>query len=164
MLILFGSVMFLVCLAPLTRFFDAIDISFTVEPGDIYGEYLPGAPTAYWTKGHSFYGKSVLIGEVIVEGDGIYLTGKYNNTEHLKDIFIKWGYSFTIDPASDFYVFTFDNTQGYNENSVKFKLIEKWLGPALIGSVPIFFIGTSGFFVFLSGVIRLILKLIWKEK
>jgi len=63
-----------------------------------------------------------LKGEVVVEGEGIYLTVNFYNAEHLKGIYVEEQYSFTIDPADDLYVFTFDNTEGQSESLMRFRL------------------------------------------
>jgi len=77
--------------------------------------------------------RSVLQGEVVVEGEGIYPTVNGYNTQPPKNLFIKERYSFVIDPAEDLYTFTFDNAQGQIESSVEFRPWKVWTRLLAIG-------------------------------
>lgn len=148
---LLGLALLLICLVPITSVEEVINTSFTISPGAKYGPNDPG--TGHHTRIHFLLDKSVLKGEVIVEGEGIYLTVNFYNTDHLNGIYVEGQYSFTIDPADDLYVFFFDNTEGHIESLVRFRLEEIWTGPVAIGSPPFFFAGLIGFFLFLAGLI-----------
>jgi len=152
---LLGLAVLLVCLVPTTSVEEVINNSFTVSPGAKYGPNDRG--TNYHTRIHFILDKSVLKGEVDVEGEGIYLTVNFYNTEHLDGVYIDGHYGFTIDPADDLYVFTFDNTQGNSDSSVRFRLEEVWTRPLAIGSLPFFAAGLIGFFLFLAGFAKLTL-------
>jgi len=152
LMILLGLGLLLICLIPVTSVDEVIDISFTVSPGTKYGPNDAG--TSYHTR---ILGKSALKGEVMVEGEGIYLTVNFYNTEHLKEIYVKGKYSFVVDPADDLYVFIFDNTEGSSESSVRFALKEIWTRPMAIGSPPLFILGLIGFFSFLTGSVTLVI-------
>jgi len=147
---LLGLGILLVCLIPVTSVDEVINSSFTVSPGTKYGPYDAG--TGYHTR---ILGKSALKGEVIVEGEGIYLTVNFYNTEHLQDVYVKGQYSFRVDPADDLYVFIFDNTEGSSKSLVRFRLEEIWTRPIGIGSPPLFILGLIGFFSFLAGSVTL---------
>jgi hypothetical protein len=111
-----------------------IDTSFVLEPSEEYETY-------YHTRVITI---SSLTGEVVVEGVGVYLTAYGYNTKHLRNVFVNQNLSFTINSAHDLYTFTFENTGGNLQSSVKFTLEEKWLNfsmliPGFIGlmiSVP----------------------------
>ena len=148
---LLGLALLLICSVPITSVEEVINTSFTISPGAKYGPNDPG--TGHHTRIHLILDKSVLKGEVIVEGEGIYLTVNFYNTDHLNGIYVEGQYSFTIDPADDLYVFTFDNTEGHIESLVRFRLEEIWTRPVAIGSPPFFFAGLIGFFLFLAGLI-----------
>jgi hypothetical protein len=150
-MILIGLAILLFSLIPVTSVDEVINTSFKVTSGTKYGPNDIG--TSYHTRiGIPILCKSVLKGEVIVEGEGIYLTVKFYNTEHLNDIYVKERYSFVIDPADDLYVFTFDNTEGNIDSSVKFVLEEIWTRPLTISSPQLFIMGIIGFFMFLGGL------------
>ena len=158
-LTLSGLALLLICLIPVTSVEEVINTSFTVSPGTKYGPNDP--KTSYHTH---LFAKSVLRGEVIVEGEGIYLTVNFYNTEHLNNIYVKGQYSFTVDPADDLYVFIFDNTEGHSESSVKFRLEEIWTRPLAIGSPPGFIAGLIGFFLFLTGLVTLAINRFKKDR
>lgn len=147
---LIGLAIFFIWLIPVTNVEEVINTSFAVGPGTKYGPNDAG--TSYHTR---ILGKSALKGEVIVEGEGIYLTVNFYNTEHLKNIYVKGRYSFVVDPADDLYVFIFDNTEGSSENLVRFRLEEIWTRPMAIGSPPLFIAGLVGFLLFLAGSVTL---------
>lgn len=110
-----------------------IDVSFILEPGDTYGPYNNG--TYHHT---TVITKSTLTGIITVEGAGINFTANGYNTQHIKSIFVNESYRFVINPADDSYLFTFDNTRGSLQNSVRFTLEERWIDivmliPGLIG-------------------------------
>ena len=100
---------------PTTRTYEAINISFILNPGGKYGPYDNG--TYYHTM---IFGKSVLKGEVAVEGEGMYITARGYNVQEFSDVYVQGQYSFAIAPAHDQYTFTFDNTEGTIKSLVKF--------------------------------------------
>ena len=156
-LTLSGLALLLICLIPVTSVEEIINTSFTVDPGTKYGPNDPG--TSYHTRIHfKIFDKSVLRGEAIVEGEGIYLTVNFYNTEHLNDIYVEGQYSFVIDPANDLYVFIFDNTEGHSGSLVEFRLEEIWTRPIAISSPLGFIGGLIGFLLFLAGLIALAVK------
>jgi len=145
LLTLLGLSLFIVTLIPTTSVEEVINTEFMLDPG-----------TEHEKNYHThIFGKSALKGEVIVEGEGIYLTVDFYNTEHLDNVYIDGQYSFLVDPADDLYVFIFNNTEGNNESSVKFTLEEIWTRPIGIGSHPGFIAGLTGLFIFLAGLIAL---------
>lgn len=156
-LTLLGLGLLLVCSIPVSSVEEVINTSFTISPGATYGPYDP-AGTGYHTRIHFLLDKSVLKGDVIVEGEGVYLTVNFYNTEHLNGIYIEGQYSFTIDPADDLYIFTFDNTEGQEESSVRFTLEEMWTRPLAFGSPPLFIAGLTGFLLFIIGLVTLTIK------
>jgi hypothetical protein len=117
-----GVTLFLFSFLIATKTDTAIDTSFVLEPTEKYGPYENG--TYYHTHVIS---KSTLMGEVIVEGGGVYFTANGYNTQHLKNIFINQNYSLVIEPADDQYTFTFENTGGNLQSSIKFTLKERWM-------------------------------------
>ena len=120
-LVLTGLTLFLISSIPITRTDEVKNTSFTVSPGAKYGPYDDG------TYHHTMvFGKSVLKGEIMVEGEDIYVTAGGYNVQDFKDLYIKGRYSFTISPAHDQYTFTFDNTEGTVECLVRFTLTEVW--------------------------------------
>ncbi|MCW4019876.1 MAG: hypothetical protein NWF14_01415 [Candidatus Bathyarchaeota archaeon] len=143
LLTLLGLSLFIVTLIPTTGVEQAIKTEFMIDPGTEHEEY-------YHTH---IFGKSALKGEVIVEGEGIYLTVGFYNTEHLDNVYVDGPYSFMVDPADDLYIFIFNNTEGHNESSVEFTLEEIWIRPIGIGSHPGFVAGLIGFFLFAAGLI-----------
>ncbi len=145
LLTLFGLILFIVTLIPVTAVEEAINTQFIVAPGAKHEEY-------YHTH---IFGKSILKGEVTVEGESIQLTINGYTPEPVRDPHIRERYSFAIDPADDLYNFIFNNTEGHNESSVKFRLGEIWTRPIGIGSHPGFIAGLIGFFLFLAGLIAL---------
>ena len=147
---LLGLALLVICSIPVTSVEEVINTSFAISPGTKYGPYDDG--TYYHTM---IMGKSVLEGEVIVEGEGIYLTVTGYNTQHLRNLHLKGRYSFVIDPANDLYTFTFDNTKGNTESLVKFTLKEIRTRPMAIDSPPFFIAGLIGFFLFLIGVVTI---------
>jgi len=149
-LTLLGLGVLLVSSIPVTSTEEVINTSFTVSPGGKYGPNDAG--TGYHTR---IFGKSVLKGELTVEGEGIYLDVGFYNTEHLRNIYVKGRYAFVIDPADDLYVFTFDNTRGKTESLVRFRLEEVWTRPMALGSPPLFVTAAIGFLVFLAGLVAL---------
>lgn len=151
-LTLSGLAILLICLIPVTSVGEVINTSFTVSSGTKYGPNDPR--TGYHTRiGIPILSKSVLKGEVIVEGEGIYFTVYGYNTQHLNNNYVKGQYNFTVDPADDLYTFIFDNTEGHSESLVKFRLEEIWTRPIAIGSPPGFIAGLIGFLLFLAGLV-----------
>jgi len=104
-----------------------IEVSFVMEPGEKYGPYDNG--TAYHT---TVFSKSILIGELVVNGGSFNFTANGYNTPHLKNIFINQNYHFLIDPADDLYTFTFDNSRGINQCSITFTLQEQRMAYMLL--------------------------------
>ena len=119
--ILVGLTLSITASIPTTRTYEAINISFILNPGGKYGPYDNG--TYYHTM---IFGKSVLKGEVAVEGAGIYITARGYNVQDFSDVYVQGQHSFTIAPAHDQYTFTFDNTEGTIKSLVKFTLREVW--------------------------------------
>jgi len=144
-LALLGLAVFLISAIPITRVDEVIKTSFTLSSGSRYGPYDTG--TYYHTRVFIF--KSVLKGEVLVEGEGIYLTVNGYNTQSLRNIYVEGQESIVIDPANDLYTFTFDNTKGDTESLVRFTLKEVWTGPMCTGSPPLFIAGLTGLFLLL---------------
>ena len=60
---------------PVTSVQEVINTSFTVEPGTMYGPYDDG--TTYHTM---IFSISVLRGEVVIEGQGVYLNVRGEHT------------------------------------------------------------------------------------
>jgi hypothetical protein len=120
-LLLLSSSLFLLLFFDATRTDTVIETSFILQPGEIYGPYMNG--TYYHTR---VIAKSVLMGEVVAEGEGIKLTASGFNTQHLKNVFINQSYSFAIDPADDLYTFIFNNTGSDVQSVVQFTLKERW--------------------------------------
>ena len=149
----FGFAVLLVCSIPITSAEVVIDISFTVPPGSKYGPNDAG--TGYHTR---ILGKSILEGEVLVEGGGIYVTAGFFNTQHVNNVYVDKQYNFAIDPANDLYVFVFDNTNGEAESLVRFMLKEVWTRPMAIGSPPLFILGLMGLVTFPMGLLTLVIS------
>jgi len=148
----FGFAVLLVCSIPITSAEVVIDISFTVPPGSKYGPNDAG--TGYHTR---ILGKSILEGEVLVEGGGIYVTAGFFNTQHVDNVYVDRQYNFVIDPADDLYVFVFDNTNGKAESLVRFTLKEVWTRPMAIGSPPLFILGLIWFVLLMIGLAALVI-------
>jgi hypothetical protein len=130
-----GFALLLVCSIPVTSIEEVIDTSFVVDSGAEYGPPNPG--TNYHTR---VLGKSVLRGEVLTEREGVHLTVRGYNTQHLVDIYVEGHYSFAVDPADDLYTFIFRN-EGPTESLVHFTLEETWTRPMAIGSPSLFIAG-----------------------
>lgn len=157
----FGTL--LVCLIPVTTVEEVINTSFTVSPSKKYGPYDIG--TVYHTRINiPILSKSVLKGEVIVEGEGIHLTINGYIPKPIRDSHIRERYTFIIDPADDLYTFVFDNTRGNNESFVEFTLEEIWTRPIAMSSPPLFIAGILGFFLFLVGLITLAMSHFLKKE
>jgi hypothetical protein len=100
-------------------------------------------------------GKSVLRGEVFTEGEGIHLTVRGYNAEHLADTYVERRHSFLVDPADDLYTFAFRN-EGRGESVVRFTLEEIWTRPMAIGSPPFFIVGLVAFSLLATGLLILV--------
>jgi len=150
-LLLLGAGLFLSSLVVVTTIYPAIDTSFVIEQGD-------DEETNYHTR---LLGKSVLKGEISVEGEGIYLTAEGTNAYEIKNIFIDNYYNFTINPADDLYYFIFDNTNGDAESHVDFVLEEEfttslaWQSPIMLilSLVGIFLLLPIGMILMLWGLV-----------
>lgn len=142
-----GLAVLLVCSIPVTDIEKVIDISFVVGSGVEYGP--PDAGTGYHTR---VLGKSILRGEVLVEGEGIHLTVHGYNTQHLADVCVEGRYSFVVNPANDLYTFAFRNT-GAGGILVHFKLEEIWIRPMGIGSPILFISGLVALALFSTGIL-----------
>ena len=116
-MLLLGLSLFLLSFLNATKTDTVIDISFDLDPGEEYETY-------HHTRVIS---KSTLTGEVVVEGDGVYLTAYGYNTQHLENVFIDQNYSFIINPADDLYTFKFSNSENNVQSSIIFTLQERWL-------------------------------------
>lgn len=132
-----ASLLFSILIA--TRTDTVIDASFVLEPTEKY------EPSSYHTH---VITKSTLMGEVLVEGGSVNFTAEGYNTQHLKNIFINQNYSLVIEPADDRYAFTFENSGGNLQSSIRFTLKERWLPflsllPAFITLLILAPIGTS---------------------
>lgn len=155
--ILAGIVLLFIGFVPVTSVEEVISSSFTVNPGTRYGPYDNG--TVYHTRiNFPIMSKSVLKGEVIVEGGSIYLTLNGYIQNPLSDSHIKDQYSFKVDPADDLYTFIFDNTEGHEASHVEFRLEEIWTRPMAIGSSTLFIGWLMGLFLFLAGSIILVIN------
>ncbi|UCH56898.1 MAG: hypothetical protein JSV18_06035 [Candidatus Bathyarchaeota archaeon] len=151
---LIGISMFLVSSIPITRTDEAIDTYFTLSPGGVRGPY--DDDTCYHTR---VLVKSVLSGVITVEGGGIRVTTSGYNAEDLGGLYIEGERSFMIAPAKDQYTFTFDNTEGNTECSVRFVLTEIWTGSIsplvqILGVAGLIFLVPSGLAI--SGLLHLI--------
>lgn len=153
-LALIGLVLLIVCSIPVPSVAEVISTSFTVSPGSDFEVY-------YHT--HIFF-KSVLKGEVAVEGEGVYLTAHGYNTRDLSNIVVKKEHTLTVDPAHDLYTFVFNNTEGRNDCSVQFRLEETWTRPISIGSPQGFAVALIGLFLFLAGIIGLSIGMLRRRK
>jgi hypothetical protein len=145
-----GLALSAVIVVPVTSVEEVISTSFTVEPGTTYGPYDNG--TVYHTR---IFGISVLVGEVVIEEQGVYLTVSGEHTQHLKDIYVSAQHEFVIDPAEDQYTFIFNNTDGVASSSVRFILEETWTRPVALSSSGTFIAWFGGVFLFLAGLIVL---------
>jgi len=142
-----GLAVLLVCSIPIMDIEKVIDISFVVGSGIEYGP--PNAGTGYHTR---VLGKSILRGEVLVEGEGIHLTVHGYNTQNLADVCVEGRYSFVVNPANDLYTFAFRN-MGANGSLVHLKLEEIWTRPMGIGSPPLFISGLVTLALFSAGTL-----------
>lgn len=153
-LLLLGAGLFLSSLLKTTTIYPAIDTSFVIEQGETYGSDNEG--TYYHTR---ILGKSVLNGEVSVEGEGIYLTAIGTNAYEIENIFIDNYYNFTINPADDLYYFTFDNTNGDAESHVDFVLEEEFTTSLAWQSPTNLILFLAGVFLLLPvGVVLLVIS------
>ena len=126
-LLALGLLLLLLSVLGFDRTDTVTDISFILEPGEKYGPYDNG--TAYQTRVLS---KSILIGELMVNGGSFNFTANGYYTLHLKNVVIDQNYHFLIDPAHDLYTFTFDNSRGINHCSITFTLQEQWMDLLLL--------------------------------
>jgi len=148
-LTLIGLALFFIALFPVTRIDEVINTSFALTPGTRYGPYDAG--TVYHTRVLVF--KSVLRGEIIIEGEGIYLTVNGWNAKNLQNIYVKGEKSLAIEPADDQYTFIFDNSEGSTPSLVTFRLTELWTASF---SQPVFVLGIVGLFLSVpSGIVTL---------
>jgi len=154
-LVTLGLAILLACSIPATSIEVVIDNSFAVAPSTEYGP--PNTGTSYHTRVHfkGVLGKSVLRGEVFTEGEGIHLTVRGYNAEHLADTYVEQRHSFLVDPADDLYTFAFRN-EGRGESVVRFALEEIWTRPMAIGSPPLFVAGLVAFSLFATGLVIVI--------
>lgn len=149
-LLLLGASLFLLSFFSVTRTDAVIDNSFVLKVGEKRGPYENG--TYHHTR---IIGKSILMGEVTVEGGGINFTANGYNTQHLKNVRVNQNYSFVVNPAEDQYTFTFDNTEGNMQSSIKFTLEERWTyKPLLIpGFIALLILVSAGLILFIGGVL-----------
>lgn len=152
---LIGLTLFLIASIPVTRVDEVINTSFTLAPSTKYGPYDTG--TYYHTRVFIF--KSVLRGDILIEGEGVYLTVNGYNTQELRNIYVKGEKSFVIELADDQYTFTFDNSKGSAPSLVKFTLREVWTASFsplvwVLGLVGLFLLIPSGLATFAITYIR----------
>ena len=170
---------------PMTTVQETIDISFTVAPGVVYGPHMaryiyPNLNITYDERlaymQHKMpifptLSRSVLRGEVIVEGESIYLAIAGSRSHSTAQ---SWArppkaflvekltpgepYSFVFDPASDFYFFIFDSTEASSEASVRIRLEETWTRPIALSSGPHLLGGFSGILMSLAGSLQLVTR------
>ncbi|MHA2118248.1 MAG: hypothetical protein ACXABV_18630 [Candidatus Thorarchaeota archaeon] len=152
-LVLIGLALSAAMLVPVTSVAEVINTTFTVDPGTTYGPY--DDETYYHTM---IIGSSVLRGEVIIVGQGFYLTVRGEHTQHLKNIFVSTQFDFVVNPAIDQYTFTFNNTSGVASCSVRFVLEETWTRPVALSSSGTFIAWFGGVFLFIAGLVVLFLK------
>jgi len=153
-LLLLVAGLFISSLLKTTTIYPAIDTSFVVKQGD-------NEETGYHTR---IWGKSVLNGEVSVEGEGIYLTAIGTNAYEIENIFIDNYYNFTVDPADDLYYFTFDNTNGDAESHVDFVLEEEFTTRLALQSPIMWILSLVGIFLLLPiGIILMLWGLVSRK-
>lgn len=150
-----GLTLFLIALIPVTRIDEVINTSFTLAPGTIYGPYNAG--TYYHTR--IWIIKSALQGDIIIEGEGAYISVNGFNAGELRNIYLKGEKGFTIEPADDQYTFTFDNTQGSAPSLVKFTLREVWTASYsplvwILGLIGLFLMIPSGLTIYIVTCFR----------
>lgn len=129
-----------------------ISTTFTIGPGMTYGPY--DDDTVYHTR---IFGSSALRGEIIIEGEGIYLTVDGENTQHLKGVLVNDRFEFEITSAIDQYTFEFDNTNSVAASTVHFALEDTWTRPVAMSSTIIWGIWLVGGFTFLIGFLSLVI-------
>ena len=127
-LLLLGSSLSLLSFLSASRTDTVTDISFVLEPDETYETY-------HHTR---IFGKSILVGEIMVEDGGINFTAYGYNAQHLENVPIGQNYSFVVNPADDLYTFKFENSKNNVQSSIGFTLEETWLSyfmliPAFIG-------------------------------
>ena len=150
-LLTLGLALFLLSLVYMFKTHTVIEVSFVIEPSKKYEPYENG------TYHHTVvFTKSALIGEISVEGEGIYFTANGYNRKELKDVYINQNLSFTIDPADDLYTFTFDNTNGNTESRVMFSLKERWINifQLILGLISLSTLAPAGLIIFLRSRYR----------
>ncbi|MFW9886872.1 MAG: hypothetical protein ACFFER_01740 [Candidatus Thorarchaeota archaeon] len=152
-LVLIGLALSAAVLVPVTSVAEVINTTFTVDAGTAYGPY--DNETYYHAM---IIGRSVLRGEVIVIGQGFYLTARGEHTQHLKNIFVSAQFDFVIDPAIDQYTFTFNNSGGVASCSVRFILEETWTRPVALSNSATFIAWFGGFLLFIVGLVGLLFK------
>ncbi|MFW9863636.1 MAG: hypothetical protein ACFFET_15195 [Candidatus Thorarchaeota archaeon] len=152
-LVLIGLALSAAMVFPVTSVAEVINTTFTVDAGTTYGPY--DNETYYHTM---IIGSSVLRGEVIIIGQGFYLTVRGEYTQHLKNIFVRDQFDFAINPAIDQYAFTFNNSDGVSSCLVRFVLEETWTRPVAFSSPATFIAWFGGLFLFIAGLVGLILK------
>jgi hypothetical protein len=157
-LVLIGIALSVAIVVPVASVEEVINTTFTVEAGATYGPY--DDETYYHTM---ILGSSVLRGEVVIAGQGIYFTVGGEHTQHLKNIFVNAQFEFLVDPAIDQYTFTFNNTQGVASSSVRFVLEETWTRPVAFISPGTFIAWFAGVLLFLAAMIVLFFKRVMKR-
>ncbi|UCE16860.1 MAG: hypothetical protein JSV12_04460 [Candidatus Bathyarchaeota archaeon] len=126
-LLVLGISLLLLSVLSFSRTDTVIEVSFVMKPIEKYGPYNNG--TYHHTR---VLGKSILMGELVVKGGSFNFTANGYNTLHLKNVFIDQNYHFLIDPADDLYTFTFDNSRGIDQCSIRFTLQEQWMNTFLL--------------------------------
>ncbi|MCK5238504.1 MAG: hypothetical protein KAR33_03085 [Candidatus Thorarchaeota archaeon] len=136
---------------PITTENVVISTAFTVDPGMTYGPYEDD--TIYHTM---IFGSSVLRGEIIIEGEGIYLTVNGEHTQNLEGVLINNRFEFEVVPAIDQYTFEFNNTNGVIACMVQFTLVEVWTRPVAMSATTIWGMWLGGVLIFMVGFLGLI--------
>ncbi len=138
---------------PITTEDEVINSTFTVNPGTSYGPYEDD--TTYHTL---IFGSSILKGEIVTEGEGIYLTVNGEHAQHLKEVLINGRFEFEIVPAIDQYTFEINNTHGVNPCEVQFSLVVVWTRAVAMSTQTIWMMWLGGVLLFMIGLLGLIVS------
>lgn len=99
-------------------------------------------------------GKSVLLGEVMVESGKVSFSVDGVNTENMRVMVLSKDFSFSIDPADDLYKFSFKNDGDDSQSAVGFTVLERWNDDAFLlrGSVISMIVSVCGFALVLASL------------